>query len=324
MGRRRIHDTHLPKRVYLRRGVYYFVDYLGKWHGIGKTMAEMYMHLSHFAEGSPTRSMNDLFERYEIEVIPTKAPRTQKDNTREIKLLRAVLGEITPRQFLPRHGYAYYNERKKTSLCRAVNEMALLSHVFTKAVEWGVVDANPCREIRKQRPKPRQRYVTEQEYEAAYEMMPPMVKCAMDLAVLTSLRPADLLGLERSNLTDEGIHIDTRKTGKRLIIQWSEELRRVVKRALSLPPHIRQPLISNRRGKPYTVSGYNSIWYRWMRKAVADKDNPLTESFQFRDLRAKSASDDRLESATARLGHSDPRLTENIYRRKPTIVRPLR
>ena len=287
-------------------------------------MAEMYMNLSHFSEGSPTRSMNDLFERYEIEVIPTKAPRTQKDNTREIKLLRAVLGEMAPRQFLPRHGYAYYNERKKTSLCRAVNEMALLSHVFTKAVEWGVVDANPCREIRKQRPKPRQRYVTEQEYQAAYEAMPPMIQCAMNLAVLTSLRPADLLGLERSNLTDEGIHIDTRKTGKRLIIQWSEELRKVVKEARSLPPHIRQPLISNRRGKPYTVSGFNSIWYRWMRRSVADKDNPLTESFQFRDLRAKSASDDRLESATARLGHSDPRLTEHIYRRKPTLVRPLR
>jgi hypothetical protein len=61
-----------------------------------------------------------------------------------------------------------------------------------------------------------------------------------------------------------------------------------------------------------------------MQKAVADKKNPLTESFQFRDLRAKSASDDTAESATARLGHSDPKLTENIYRRKPAIVRPLR
>ena len=44
-----------------------------------------------------------------------------------------------------------------------------------------------------------------------------------------------------------------------------------------------------------------------MQKAVADKNNALTESFQFRDLRAKSASDDTPESATARLGHSDPR-----------------
>ena len=324
MGRNRKHDTHLPKRVYLRRGTYYFVDYLGKWHRLGITLSGMYRRLADFVEDTPIKTMGDLFDRYEIEVIPTKAPRTQKDNSREIKLLRAVLGEMVPRQFLPRHGYAYYNERKKTSLRRAVNEMALLSHVFTKSVEWGVVDANPCREIRKQRPKPRERYVTEIEYEAAYKDMPPMVQCAMDLALLTGLRPADLLGLQRSCLMEEGVQVHTRKTGKRLIIEWSDELRRVVKLALLLPPHIRQPLISNRRGKPYTVDGFNSIWYRRMRKAVENKMNPLTEPFQFRDLRAKSASDDTPESAAARLGHSDSKLTESVYRRKPAVVRPLR
>jgi len=268
--------------------------------------------------------MKDLFDKYMAEVVPTKAPRTQRDNCYEVRFLRAALSKMDPKAFKPRHGYAYYNTRKEKSHRRALAEMALLSHVFTKAVEWGVVDENPCKQIRKQRPKPRQRYVTEQEYEAAYKIMPPMVQCAMDLAILTSLRPADLLGLERSNLIDAGIQIDTRKTGKRLIIQWSDELSRVVKRALGLPPHIRQPVISNRRGKPYTVDGFNSIWYRRMKQAVADKENPLIESFQFRDLRAKSASDDTPESATARLGHSDPRLTEHIYRRKPALVRPLR
>lgn len=323
-GRKRKHDTHLPKRVYLRRGSYYFVDYLGKWHRLGITLAEMYRSLADFVEAAPINTMADLFDRYKIEVIPTKAPRTQKDNLREITLLRAFFGEMLPRNLQPRHGYAYYNERKTTSLRRAVNEMALLSHVFTKAVEWGVVDANPCREIRKQRPKPRQRYVTELEYASAYKVMPPMVQCAMDLGVLTGLRPADLLGLQRSCLTDEGILIDTRKTGKRLLVEWSDELRCVVKRALGLPPHIRQPLICNRRGKPYTVDGFNSIWYRRMQKAVADNENPLAEPFQFRDLRAKSASDDTVEGATARLGHNDPRLTERVYRRKPTVVRPLR
>ena len=72
------------------------------------------------------------------------------------------------------------------------------------------------------------------------------------------------------------------------------------------------------------MDGFDSIWYRRMKKAVANKKNPLTEFFQFRDLRAKSASDDAAESATARLGHSDPKLTEKVYRRKPAVVRPLR
>jgi len=130
--------------------------------------------------------------------------------------------------------------------------------------------------------------VTEQEYEAAYKIMPPMVQCAMDLAVLTGLRPADLLGFHRSNLTDEGVYIVAGKTGKRFIIEWSDELRKAVKKARALPPHIRQPLISNRRGKPYTVDGFNSIWYRRMQKAVADKKNrsPNPSSSETFELRA--------------------------------------
>lgn len=195
---------------------------------------------------------------------------------------------------------------------------------LTKAVEWGVVDENPCRQIRKERPKPRRRYVTELEYAGAYEAMPPMFQCAMDLAVLTGLRPADLLGLTRSNLTDDGIQIFTRKTGRDLIIAWSDELRGVVKRVLSLPPRLRQSLICTRHGKPYTVDGFTSIWRRKIRKALADPGNPLNEHFQFRDLRAKSASDDTREAASARLGHTNEAITERVYRRKPATVQPLR
>ncbi len=213
--------------------------------------------------------------------------------------------------------------------------LALLSHIFTKAVEWGIVDRNPCREIRKQRPAPRDRYIEDWEYEAVYSMVPEMIQVAMDLMHLTGLRPGDLLSLTRDNLTDRGIEIIPRKSirhlpdgsvtkGKKLIIGWTDELRAVVTRAKKLPPHVRSPIISTRHGKPYSIDGFNSIWYRHMQKAVKDPENPLKASFQFRDLRAKSASDDTPERATARLGHSDPGLTERIYRRAPRIVRPLR
>ena len=166
--------------------------------------------------------------------------------------------------------------------------------------------------------------MTEDEYQAAYRVMPEMAQCAMDLAVLTGLRPADVLRLERSNLVDDGIQIDTRKTGKSLLIEWSTELRRVVKRALQQKPQVRQSIICNKQGKPYTVDGFSSNWYRAIRKAIGNPENPLTEPFQFRDLRAKSASDDTVEAASQRLGHTDPGLTDRVYRRKPTRAKPLR
>jgi integrase len=231
---------------------------------------------------------------------------------------------MVPSEFKPRDGYAYYNERKRKSLKRALAEMALLSHVFTKAIEWGVVDENPCREIRKERPKPRRRYVTEAEYAAGYKAMPVMAQCAMELAVLTGLRPGDLLGLTRANLTDDGIDVATSKTGKHLLIEWSEALRGAVKRALAQPPQVRQPIICNKQGKAYTVDGFNTIFYRVMTAAVKDENSGLKERFQFRDLRAKSASDDTPEAASKRLGHADPRITERVYRRRAERAKPLR
>ena len=61
-----------------------------------------------------------------------------------------------------------------------------------------------------------------------------------------------------------------------------------------------------------------------MSKALKDQKSGLTERLQFRDLRAKSASDDTAEAASKRLGHADPKITERVYRRKAERAKPLR
>ena len=175
MSRPRKSNRHLPQRVYHHHNAYFFVDHMGVWHRLGSSLTEMYQSYAEFLEERPVRTMADLFDRYMVEVVPKKAPRTQKDNAYEMRYLRAALAKMDPKQFKPRHGYAYYNTRKEKSLRR----------------------------------------------------------------------------------------------------EWSPELRRVVKRALSLPPHVRQPLICNKQGKAYTVDGFNSIWYRRIRAAIADNENPL-------------------------------------------------
>jgi len=148
----------------------------------------------------------------------------------------------------------------------------------------------------------------------------------MELAVLTGLRMGDLLRLKRNNLTDVGIIVQPRKTvtttGKVLEIEWSAELLAVVDRAKRIPPQIRLPLIANRKGKAYTPGGFSNCWQKLIKLAL--KQGVIDERFQFRDLRAKSASDDSLAAATARLGHANPQITESVYRRKPTKVKPLR
>ena len=149
-----------------------------------------------------------------------------------------------------------------------------------------------------------------------------MMQVAMDLALLTGLRRGDLLSLTRNHLTDEGILIKTSKTGKPLLIEWSDELRSVVKKAKRIKPQVRSTLICNLQGKPYSGQGFAAMWQKLIKKAV--EKEVIQERFRFHDLRAKSASDDTLEAATERLGHMDAKLTERVYRRKPRRVKPLR
>jgi integrase len=128
-------------------------------------------------------------------------------------------------------------------------EKSCLSAVFTAAVEWRIVKENPCRQVPKIEEPPRDRYVTDAEFTAVYRLASPTLQCAMDRATLTGQREGDLLGLSRSQLTDEGIVFRTGKskrrhprhgkmveTAKTVIVEWSPELRAVIERLKKLGP----------------------------------------------------------------------------------------
>ena len=116
---------------------------------------------------SPTEcvTVSDLLNRYLLEVVPGKAPRTQEDNRQEIRFLRSFFGDMAITQVAPQHIMAYVNERLAKT--RANREVALLSHAFNKARLWGIYDGqNPCSVpgIRNSE-KARDRYVTDEEVE---------------------------------------------------------------------------------------------------------------------------------------------------------------
>jgi hypothetical protein len=128
------------------------------------------------------------------------------------------------------------------------------------------------------------------------------------------------LAVLRTRAEPMGIAIETGKTGKRLVIQWSDELRAVVERCKALKPHVRRHLIANRQGKGYTPCGFSSQFRKVLVAAYPVKG----DRWRWNDIRAKSASDDTLEAATARLGHASQATTIKHYRRAPEKVSPLR
>lgn len=305
------------KRFYYKHGAYYYVDPTGKWHHLGKAKAQAIAHYAQLLERPVVVLMRDVFSRFEREILPEKSALTQRDYRAGLRLLGAVFDDFQPDQVTPVMIYAYMDHRKAPT--RANREKALLSQVFSYAVRWGYATRNPCREVKSFKEKPRTRYVTDEEFWAAYDLAPVSVQRAMVLAVTTGLRLSDILALDSSCVTEEGLLVVPSKTknstGKALLFAWSDLLAEHTgtpeENARRLKP---VPLVSTTSNGHYTRSGFQTLWQRLMKRL------PEAARFTFHDLRAKAGSDHADGSI---LGHADGRTLNRHYRRKPERVDPL-
>jgi integrase len=296
------------------------------------------------------RTIGALLDRYAAEVVPTKALTTQAGNAIHIVQLRKVFGNLALSVLKPRHIYQYVDKRdakdtpsgspKRKARIAAHREIEVLSHAYTKAVEWGYIDRHPFKgEVRLQGEKPRDRYVEDWEVVECLALASKRkkgsvlaIQAYMRLKLMTGMARGDLLRLQAENLKDDGVHIQRHKTagttGKRTIYEWTPELCAAVELAKAVRPALSPFLFCNRDGKSYIdestgeAHGWDSMWQRFMDRVLAE--TKVTAKFTEHDLRAKCASDaESLEHARALLSHADTRTTEAIYRRKPERVRPL-
>ncbi|MGZ5026094.1 MAG: site-specific integrase, partial [Methylobacter sp.] len=225
--------SNLPTRVYIKHGAYYYVTLPDrKWVRLGKTESEMYVALSKIkAIDAGTGTMAEYFDRYEKEVIPTKAPRTQQDNLSEIKNLKQAFGKMLPENIKPKHIYAYMDARGITSKTRANREKSLLSSCFSHMIRWGIVESNPCTVVKSFPEKPRTRYVEDWEYQAVLALASSVLRAAMEITAITGMRQGDILKLKYADLTETGIPLTQNKTGKKQIFEWTPALEAAIKSA---------------------------------------------------------------------------------------------
>jgi integrase len=200
-----------------------------------------------------------------------------------------------------------YVEVRSATPSAARQELHLLSPMFRTAAKWRVTRLNPCDGVERPGFWPRTRYATDDELALVHAIAPEVMKIAVALALLTGQRHGDLLARTRGHIPDDGIQFTQGKTGKRLVIEWSDERRAVVARATALPPQVPDRwVVRTRDRKRCSGNGFRSNWQRLMLTAVPEKDRRST----VHDLRATCASDTHdLHEATARLSHADPGMT---------------
>lgn len=324
----------LPKRVYFKHGAYYYVPrpgerhlYGGKsWIRLGTTKAEAMAECARLVGREQQGTMRAVFSRYRRDVLPTKGERTRKDQDVYLDRLESAFGQFRPDQVETTDVYRYLDHRGQTAPVAANREISLLGHVFQKAIRWGECKTNPCSGIEKHDESPRDRYVEHWELDAWCKRARPVVALVSELAYLTGLRRADLLAMTRSQFREDGILVKSAKTGRRGLIGWTPDLRRVIDELARIPKNPSIYVVATRTGQPYSGSGFNTLWKRDMAAALADEECPLTERFRLHDLRAKHATDAKAQglNPTDNLLHDREATTAAYLRSKEAVqITPL-
>ena len=325
MSPKRNKDNKWPPRVTFKNGSFYFLKPVirnkkttSQWISLGKTEAEMYKRYGEM-KNDGAGIMAAIIQRYRETTLKTKAANTQNSQGKQLDRLTKAFGHMRPSDIRPAHIAQYHDIVGESAPYQANRELALIKHVLKYAVRWGYIDDNPAREIERHSEHPRTRYVTDDELNESLPIAPLWIEILGRLAYTTGQRRADLLSLKRDQLLEQGISITQSKTGKKLILEWTAELRYWIDRALcELPAEGVKSMyvICDERGQRRTDAAFTTAWTRHMNKCI--EEEILKEKFQFRDIRAKAGSD----SDGKHLGHQSEATLKRHYKRLPEVVKP--
>ena len=141
----------------------------------------------------------------------------------------------------------------------------------------------------------------------------------MDLALRLGQRQSDLLNLKWSDIREGYVHFQQGKTGKRLAIEITPDLKRVFGKCWLLPNRS-EYVVTNKFGTCYTSEGFRACWQRTI-NAYCRRGGIR---FTFHDIRALCATRCATpEEAMKLLGHTNISMTLKIYRRGTERVKAL-
>lgn len=283
------------------------------FHDLGKnpTVAEVWAEYEqrkrkHLATGLQTIADDFInSERYK-----KYSSRTKKNHQAYLKSLLKYFPNSDFSRARPKHINDWLEARAKIAKEQANKELSFLRMTLAHGVMRGILLHNPAEKVaklplsqseKKAKKKAKQEsYVTDQQYDRVYPIMPLRGQITMELLFCLGIRIGDFLRLKVSDVhmyssarlnqmgiqTHGVIDIDEGKG----INEYSREITDRVLAALQLAKTIegiRSPtyLMHNEQGKKYTVDGFETNWRRWMSK-IPEKDR-----FTPHQMRAKAISD---------------------------------
>jgi hypothetical protein len=204
--------------------------------------------------------------------------------------LTKFFGKMHPASIKTIHGYQYVEARSQAGApVKAWKELALMSTICHKWVEWGIIEANPFLGMRKPRHDKDVRTIdrghvikfylwAQRQDKEQFKIM----GCAALFTYLTGFRAAEVRPFHRSGLAAAGVRVVSakRKKGEIEVVklrEWSTRLKVVVKRADQALGRERMYLFGNRHGAAYSKSGWGSVWQDAMLAYIECKPEELVD-----------------------------------------------
>ena len=311
-------DRHLPPCMYLKHGAYYLVKQ-GKWTRLHSDYQEALMAYAKAVGGKDSGGMPALIDEALSAMRPRLAKATVELYEDAAKRLKKHLAEFEPRQVLPRHVAALKLHTADTP--NMSNRLiSFLRLVFSYALERQLVDSNPCIGIKRHPEKQRDRYVTDDELQAICDASSADMRCIIEMCYLTGQRIGDVLAIMMTDISDTGIAFKQQKTGAKLIVEMTPDIRQLIERTLALPRRVRgATLFCARSGGKPVIYGTVAQAFRLACK------NAGVMGVTIHDLRAKSLTDtdDQGNDAQKLGGHTDAKMTRRYLRlRRVGVAQP--
>lgn len=193
---------------------------------------------------------------------------------------------------------------------QANRHIAFLKSSWSWGEERHPIGNNPCIGVRLNPERPRDRYVTHEDYELALSYAPEWLQIAMGLAYYCRARRAEVIALTYEKVREDGILLERSKRSLDEITV-AQEVLDLVERSKTLPEGSDR-IVRNRLGQGISRGGFDSAWRRLALK-MGDRH------FHFHDLKAKGVSDMQGEQWA---GHRSKKALA-VYQRKARRISPV-
>lgn len=280
---------------------------------------------------APNRgTVNNLWQIYKDSVEWTElSVATQNDYLQCSKQLLRVFGAGSATDVTPALCARYLRIERKAAPVRANREMALMSNLMNLAVERGEISANPRKQVRSNKERPRkeapepQTLVDFLEWARKLPGQAQILSGMAEFAALTGNRRIEFLDLHWPQVGETEIRLMRSKQREKQVVEVigiSDALVTLLARLKLLATNDRLGAVfPTRNGNTYTEQGFKAMWSKLVKKSLTE--GVIATRFTFHDLRAYYVTQHKIQRGALPDLHANPGTTARIYDRTKEVKR---